>query len=188
MNGYRLFRREDLQQLLDQAAHRVFSQRPTQVENTRTYSMIELQSSHFVPHAEEIISSLWLRSLNVEQMQGAEPHDLQIDITRAKKIDDNAFEVELAQIIDNSFNIHQVGGRLLFRQEENALAKLLSYAKNNRIFREGEHAGKDIEHLAEVIQYVLGGDSQISAKYRVLMPHGGLSLLKVFVPFIEFSK
>ncbi len=33
-----------------------------------------------------------------------DPHDLQIDITRAKKIDDNAFEVELAQIVDNSFN------------------------------------------------------------------------------------
>lgn len=126
-------------------------------------------AAHVLPHAEQIISSLWLRSLNVEQMRGAEPHDLQIDITRAKKIDDNAFEVELAQIVDNSFNIHQVGGRLLFRQEENARAKLLSYAKNNKLFREGEHAGKDIEHLAEVIQYVLGGDMQISAKYRVLM-------------------
>ncbi|MCC7337866.1 MAG: DUF499 domain-containing protein [Pirellulaceae bacterium] len=128
-----------------------------------------LNASQVVPHAEDIISSLWLRSLNVEQMRGAEPHNLQIDITRDKAIDDNAFEVELAQIVDNSFNIHQVGGRLVFKQEENARAKLLSYAKNNRIFREGEHAGKDIDHLSKLIEYVLGGDSQVSAKFRVLM-------------------
>ena len=42
-----------------------------------------------IPHAEEIISALWLRSLSVEQMAGAEPRDLQIDVTRQSAIDDN---------------------------------------------------------------------------------------------------
>ena len=120
-----------------------------------------------VPHAEEIISALWLRSLSVEQMAGAEPRDLQIDVTRADKIDDNAFEVELSQIVDNSFNIHQSGGRLVFKQEENARAKLLSFAKNDKLFKDGEHSGQDIEHLAKEIRAVIGGSEEVSAKHRV---------------------
>ena len=44
-----------------------------------------------VPNAAEIISALWLRSLSVEKINGAEPAQLQVDITRAVPIDDNAF-------------------------------------------------------------------------------------------------
>lgn len=125
-------------------------------------------ASSVVPHAEEIISALWLRSLNVDNVRGAEPQELQIDITRSAKIDDNSFEVELAHIVDNSFNIHQVGGRLVFQQEENARAKLLTYAKNNKFFKDGAHAGQDIEHLAKEIHAVLC-DEGMSAKYRVVV-------------------
>ncbi|QDS97680.1 DUF499 domain-containing protein [Adhaeretor mobilis] len=137
-----------------------------------------------VPHAEEIISSLWLRSLNVEQLRGSEPETLQIDITRANKIDDNAFEVELANIVDNSFNIHQVGGRLIFRQEENARAKLLSYAKNDKLFKEGEHAGQGLEHLAKEIRAVLGGDESVSAKHRIVV----LKTMWNNAPWSEFEE
>ena len=51
-----------------------------------------------VPHCEEIISALWLRSLSVDKLAGADPEDLHIDITRSKPIGDNQFEAELATI------------------------------------------------------------------------------------------
>jgi len=118
-----------------------------------------------IPHAEEIISALWLRSLTVDQMAGAEPSEIQIDITGAKAIDDNQFEVELATIVDNSFNIHHVGGRLVFKREENARSKLLAHAKNDKLFPNGE----DIEHLAKEIRAVIGGAEDVSQKHRVVV-------------------
>lgn len=118
-----------------------------------------------IPHAEEIISALWLRSLTVDQMAGAEPYELQIDITADKPIDDNQFEVELANIIDNSFNIHPVGTRLVFKQAENARSKLLAHAKNDKLFQNEE----DVEHLAKEIRAVIGGSEEVSAKHRVVV-------------------
>lgn len=122
-----------------------------------------------IPHAEEIISALWLRSLTVDQMAGAEPHELQIDITGSKAIDDNQFEVELATIVDNSFNIHNVGSRLVFKREENARSKLLAHAKNDKLFPNGE----DIEHLAKEIRSVIGGAEDVSQKHRVVVLRRG---------------
>lgn len=122
-----------------------------------------------IPHAEEIISALWLRSLTVDQMAGAEPHELQIDITGSKAIDDNQFEVELGTIVDNSFNIHQVGSRLVFKREENARSKLLAHAKNDKLFPNGE----DVEHLAKEIRSVIGGAEDVSQKYRVVVLRKG---------------
>lgn len=118
-----------------------------------------------IPHAEEIISALWLRSLTVDQMAGAEPYELQIDITGSKPIDDNMFEVELTNIVDNSFNIHQVGSRLVFKREENARSKLLAHAKNDKLFQNNE----DIDHLAKEIRAVIGGSEDVSAKHRVIV-------------------
>ena len=86
-----------------------------------------------VPHAAEIISALWLRSLSVEKVNGAEPAELQGDITRGQAIDDNTFAAEMALIRENSFNIHPVGNRLVFKEEENAEGKLLAHAKNDKI-------------------------------------------------------
>ena len=50
---------------------------------------------------------------------------------------DNAFQVELATIVENSFNIHQDGTKLLFREEENPRAKLMAYARNDKLFADG---------------------------------------------------
>lgn len=118
-----------------------------------------------IPHAEEIISALWLRSLTVDQMAGAEPYELQIDITADKPIDDNQFEVELANIVDNSWNIHPVGTRLVFKHDVNARSKLLAHAKNDKLFQNGE----DVEHLAKEIRAVIGGSEEVSAKHRVIV-------------------
>ena len=57
------------------------------------------------PHAREVISSIWMRSLSVVRRLGGSIGDLQLDITRETPIDDNAFTAELAEIVDSSFNI-----------------------------------------------------------------------------------
>ena len=69
-------------------------------------------------HLQEIVGALWLRSIAMGNRAGAEPADLQADITRERAVDDNFFKVELDEIIENSFNIHQDGLRLVFREED----------------------------------------------------------------------
>src|SRR5262249_8827725 len=118
-----------------------------------------------VPHCAEIINALWLRSLTVDRLAGAEPAELQIDITRSKPVDDNQFEAELTTIVDNSFNIHPMGGRLVFKHEENARSKLLAHAKNDKLFQQGE----DIDYLAKEIRAVISGPEEVSQKFRVVV-------------------
>lgn len=118
-----------------------------------------------IPHCEEILSALWLRSLTVDRLVGADPAELQLDITRSKAIDDNLFASELANIEENSFNIHRVGVRLVFKNEENPQAKLLSHAKNDKLFPNGE----DIDHLAKEIRACISGPEHVSQNYRVVV-------------------
>ncbi len=118
-----------------------------------------------VPHLSEIIGALWLRSLAGGNIAGANPHTLHIDLTRDKPIDDNAFQVELSTIVDNSFNIHQDGDRLIFREEENPNAKLMAFARNDRLFADGS----DCWQLAREIRYVLGGDEEVAKTFRVIV-------------------
>jgi len=118
-----------------------------------------------VPNLGTILSSLWIRSMSLENMAGARPAEIQLDITRSKPIDDNLFSVELEAIKENSFNIHQKGDRLVFLNEENPQAKLMAHAKNDKLFSEGQ----DIEHLAQEIRYVLGGSESNSSLGRVIV-------------------
>jgi hypothetical protein len=90
-----------------------------------------------VPHATEVISSIWVRSLSATQDTGATRNEVQLDITRDRPVDDNAFTAELANIVDNSFNIHPVGThdkRFCFRLPENPESKLKAWARNDRAF------------------------------------------------------
>lgn len=118
-----------------------------------------------IPHASDIISALWLRSLSVDRINGAEPAELQSDITRSTPIDDNAFAAEMALTRENSFNIHPVGNRLVFKEEENAEGKLLAHAKNDKLFE----SNQDIEQLAAEVRYVIGGSEEVSRKFRVVV-------------------
>jgi hypothetical protein len=118
-----------------------------------------------IPHAADILSALWLRSLSVDRVNGAEPSELQSDITRSDAIDDNTFAAEMALIRENSFNIHPVGNRLVFREEENAEGKLLAHAKNSKLFE----ANQDIDQLATQVRYVIGGSDEVSRKFRVVV-------------------
>lgn len=118
-----------------------------------------------VPNLGTILSSLWIRSLSLENVAGARSAEIQLDITRSKPIDDNLFSVELETIKENSFNIHQKGDRLVFLNEENPQAKLMAHAKNDKLFNEGQ----DVEHLAQEIRYVLGGSESNSSLGRVIV-------------------
>jgi hypothetical protein len=119
-----------------------------------------------VPHLREIISALWVRSLTVEAAKaGADPERLQIDITRDKPIDDNAFQVELATIEANSFNIHKIGTRLLFRAEDNPRTRLLTYARNDKQFEDE----RDLKQLAKELRHIVGGDETTSPLFRTVV-------------------
>ncbi len=117
-----------------------------------------------LPHLEGIIGALWLRSLAEMNIAGADQVTLQIDITREKAIDDNAFHVELASIVENSFNIHEDGNRFIFKEEENPQAKLIASARNDKLFKEDE----DIAHLAKEINYTIGGRTEVAKRFRVI--------------------
>lgn len=121
-----------------------------------------------VPHLAEIVSSLWLRSLAIKNA-GAEPAELQVDITRAKPIDDNAFQAELATIVENSFNIHQEGARYVFREEENPQAKLMANARNDKLFGDTPDKLNDKQQLAREVRYVIGGAENSPQVFRVIV-------------------
>lgn len=129
-------------------------------------SVTEAVPSHssLAPHLREIVGALWLRSIAVGSLAGAEPFTLQADITRDKAIDDNAFQVELATVVENSFNIHQEGSRLVFREEENPQAKLMACARNDKLFADGS----DLAQLAKEIRYVIGGTEEVAKTFRVI--------------------
>jgi hypothetical protein len=137
-------------------------------------SVIEAVSNHasVAPHLQEVVAALWLRSIAVGNLAGAEPHTLQVDITREAAVDDNAFQVELATIVENSFNIHHDGPRLVFREDENPKAKLLACARNDRLFTDGS----DLAQLAKEIRYVIAGGEDVAKTFRVIsLPKSWLS-------------
>jgi hypothetical protein len=134
-------------------------------------SVVEAVPDHAskAPHLQEIVGALWLRSIAVGNLAGAEPAILQADITKAKKVDDNAFQVELATIIENSFNIHQDGTRLVFKEEENPQAKVMASARNDRLFTDGT----DLAQLAKEVRYVISGTEEVARNFRVIaLPRG----------------
>ncbi len=116
------------------------------------------------PHLQEIVGSLWLRSIAIGNQAGAEPASIQADVTKELPLDDNAFGVELATIVENSFNIHQLGQRLVFREEENPQAKLMAHARNDKLFSDGS----DLKQLAKEIRYVIGGSEDVAKTSRVI--------------------
>jgi hypothetical protein len=129
-------------------------------------SVMEAVPGHdrIAPHLQEIIAALWLRSIAVGNLAGAEPATLQVDITCDKAIDDNALQVELATIVDSSFNIHSEGTRLVFLGIENPQAKLMAYARNDKLFSDGA----DMAQLAKEIRCVIGGTEEVARTFRVI--------------------
>ena len=117
------------------------------------------------PNLREVISSLWVRSLSTTHDAGGTREQVQLDITRSKPVDDNAFTAELAEIVDNSFNVHVVGTaekRYCFRLPENPKSKVKAWARNDRYFEPDAAAPpgllavrRDQEYLRTVLNHLL---------------------------------
>ncbi|MCC6493495.1 MAG: DUF499 domain-containing protein [Pirellulales bacterium] len=118
-----------------------------------------------LPHLEGVIGALWLRSLAAVNQSGADQATLHVDVTRDRPVNDNAFHVELATIVENSFNIHEDGNRYIFKEEENPQAKLIASARNDKFFVEGE----DIAHLSREVRYVIAGSTDVASRFRVIV-------------------
>ncbi len=118
-----------------------------------------------LPNLEGLIGALWLRSLAEKNQAGADRAALHIDVTRDVPVDDNAFEVELNTIVENSFNIHEDGNRFIFKEEENPQAKLIASARNDKLFKEGQ----DESHLSKEVRYVIGGSEDVASRFRVVV-------------------
>lgn len=116
-------------------------------------------------HAREVISGIWIRSLSATNILGGTREELQLDLTRAKAIDDNGFTAELAIIVENSFNIHEVGTtdkRYCFKLEENPLSKVKATSKNDKLFEPDTQAApgllpvlKDQAFIRQVLEHQL---------------------------------
>ena len=127
-----------------------------------------IQAGVQAPNARGIISALWMRSISPGIKVGGLREELHLDITRSSVIDDNVFNDELTQIKENSFNIHEEEGvqpRLRFKVEENARAKLLALAKNDKLFEDGS----DKEYIRSTLRYVLTPEAAESLA-RIIAP------------------
>lgn len=122
-------------------------------------------SSVSVPNAREMISSIWMHSMSPGRTVGVTSTELQLDITRDNTIDDNAFQAELAILIENSVNIHGdevPGGPLRFGINENPRSKVRAFAKNDKLWDIGAvstagqvlYPGKDIEHIRKTLKHI----------------------------------
>lgn len=129
-------------------------------------SVTEALPNHaaLTPHLHEMVGALWLRSIAVGNNAGAAPAVLQLDITKATAIDDNAFQVELSHIVQNSFNIHHAAGRYVFKEEENPEGKVMACARNDKLFADRS----DLEYLAKEVRYSIGGAEQVARSFRVV--------------------
>lgn len=70
-------------------------------------------------------------------IRGGSRQDLHLDITREEAIDDNAFQSELALLIENSVNIHgeeSANSRLYFDLHENPRSKVSATARNPKLW------------------------------------------------------
>ncbi len=164
------FRLEDeesgIAALLDSMANQHHAKlREKALRNLEAVKDAVVSTAQKVPHLEGVIGTLWLRSLAESNLAGADQATLQIDITKDKAVDDNAFQAELATIIENSFNIHEDGNRLIFKEEENPQAKLIASARNDKQFQ----AGEDVDRLTKEIRYVIAGSEDVASRFRVIV-------------------
>lgn len=117
------------------------------------------------PHALGVVSALWMRSLSAAHDAGGTRQDVQLDVTGVAIVDDNSFTAELNEIVDNSFNIHEVGTtekRYCFKLPENPVSKVKAWARNDKSFEPDTAAPpglltvrKDQEYLRTVLNHLL---------------------------------
>lgn len=138
-------------------------------------------SGESVPHARELVSALWMRSMSPSRNVGGTRQELQLDITRDTVQDDNAFQAELNRLIENSKNIHgeeNVGGRLRFEIGENPRSMIRATAKNDKLWQIGSvdsavgqsiYPGEDIKHIRNTLRHILIPETRQSASRVIVL-------------------
>ena len=170
-----------VQSLLDSISTSLEQVRLRQVAQ-RNLEAVTSTNNH-LPHAQELLSALWMRSMSPGNKRGGTRADLHLDITRQQLIDDNSFQGELATLSEESINVHSdqnVEGRLYFDQSENPRSKVRSIARNNKLWDlngstttigQATFPGEDINQLKRAIKYNLVSDiNQLNARVIVLGP------------------
>ena len=124
-----------------------------------------IASGEQIPHARELVSALWMRSMSPSRTNGGSRYELHLDITRDKVIDDNSFNAEISALIENSKNIHgeeTPQGRLRFDINENPRSLVRATAKNDRLWQLGSqvtgqttYPEADIQHIRDTIRHIL---------------------------------
>lgn len=154
-----------VQSLLDSIATVSDQQRLREIAQRNLENVRAVGAS--VPHARELLSALWMRSMSPGRTAGGTRQELHLDITRDASVDDNSFQGELVQLIENSINIHgeeTPEGRLYFGPEENARTRVRSTAKNDKLWQptatagdigQSVYPGKDIEHMRSTLKHIL---------------------------------
>ncbi len=154
---------DEVQTLVDSISGQAGQERLRQIAQ-RNLEGVRATSAH-VPNARELVSAIWMRSMSPGKTSGGAPATLHLDITRGLAIDDNAFQAELALLIENSINIHGdevPGGPLWFGLNENPRSKVRACAKNNNLWQAGAvstagqtvYPTKDIAHLRKTLRHI----------------------------------
>ncbi len=154
---------DEVQTLIDSISTQSGQEKLRQIAQRNLASVLD--SGVSAPNARELISSIWMRSLSPGKIAGGTPAELHLDITRGAVIDDNAFQVELALIIENSINIHGdevPGGPLWIGMSENPRSKVRAFAKNNKLWNIDAistagmtvYPGKDIKHIRNTLRHI----------------------------------
>lgn len=172
---------DEVQTFVDSIAAQAGQEKLRQIAQRNLEAVRDSGSS--IPNARELVSSIWMRSMSPGRYVGGTPAQLHLDITRNQVIDDNAFQAELALLIENSVNIHGdevPGGPLWFGINENPRSKVRAVAKNNKLWNAGMIAttgqtiypGKDIIHLRKTLRHVLDAQTtQPPSRVIVLGPN-----------------
>ncbi|NPV69263.1 MAG: hypothetical protein HPY55_01285 [Firmicutes bacterium] len=172
---------EEVQSLIDAIASQVGQEKLREVARRNLESL--LNTGLAMPHARELVSSIWMHSMSPAKRAGATPSELHLDITRKQPVDDNAFQAEITHVIENSINIHGddvLGGPLWFALEENPRSKVRACAKNDKLWRgtgeavagQAVYPGKDIEHIRRTLKHVLVSEThEPPSRVIVLGPH-----------------
>ena len=187
----------EVQTLVDSIAIQAGQEKLRQIAQRNLEAVRE--SGVDAPHARELVNTIWMRSMSPGKTAGGTPAELHLDITRGAAIDDNAFQAELASLIENSVNIHGdgvPGGPLWFGINENPRSKVRACAKNGKLWHAGAvpttgltvYPGKDIAHIRNTLRHIFATETtQPPSRVIILGPnwrmtHGATSTTQRSLP------
>ncbi|MFA5183046.1 MAG: hypothetical protein WC405_17140 [Syntrophales bacterium] len=170
-----------VQSLIDSIATLGGQEKLREVAQRNLETVKTISSGSAVPHAQELVSALWIRSMTPGKNAGGTRQELHLDITREHPVDDNLFQGELVQLIEASINIHgeeSSAGRLRFGPEENPRTKVRASAKNDKLWQpdlvasesgQTVYPGEDLKHVRSTLRHILIPEAKQSSSQIVVL-------------------